>query len=136
MHANTQHQWKKKRKQENNDFSLKKKTLNPHCTSGILKSNPHRLNLPLSFHPPPPRHTVLNKIAKGVKLILPVLVWECRNVGQKCMYNCNKQKQTTQNNLWILEKCHGKDLIQNVEYASKTKNKQHKQQQQQNNAIY
>ena len=56
MHANTQHQWGKKKK-ENNDFSLKN-PLKPHCTSGILKSNPHRLNLPPHpFTPPPPTHS-------------------------------------------------------------------------------
>ena len=52
--------------------------------------------------------------------------------GDVCIIVINKNKQH-KNNLWILEKCHGKDLIQNVEYALKTKqtNKQTKQQQQQ-----
>ena len=54
-------------------------------------------------------------------------------VKSVCIIVINKNKQH-KNNLWILEKCHGKDLIQNVEYASKTKHKQ--QQQQQNNEIY
>ena len=55
-------------------------------------------------------------------------------VKSVCIIVINKNQQH-KNNLWILEKCHGEDLIQNVEYASKTKNKQHKQQQQ-NNEIY
>ena len=94
MHANTQHQWKKWRKKEKNDFSLK--TIKPtSCTLGILKFNPHRLNLPLHpfTTPPPDTHTHSaeqncqgGQISPGVGML----------VKGVCVYNCNKQKQTTQ----------------------------------------
>ena len=53
-----------------------------------------------------------------------------------CIIVINKNKQQ-QNNLWILEKCHGKDLIQNVVYALKGKNKKqtNKQTDNKNNEI-
>ena len=45
----------------------------------------------------------------------------------KCVWiiEINKNKQH-KNNLWILEQCHGKDLIKNVVYALKTKQNEKK----------
>ena len=51
--------------------------------------------------------------------------------GDVCIIVVNRNKEH-KNNLWILEKCHGKDLIQNVEYALKTR-KTNKQKNNNNN---
>ena len=48
----------KKKEKRKRWFQFKNTPLNPHCTSEILKSNPHRLNLPLHpFTPPPHTHS-------------------------------------------------------------------------------
>ena len=93
-----------------------KKTLNPLHFRG-LEPNPHRYNLPLYPFTPPTHTQCWTKLPRGSNFS-----W-CGNVGQRCVgpiivINKNKQHK---NNLWILEKCHGKDLIQNVVYVLKTK---------------
>ena len=93
-----------------------KKTLNPlHFRE--VKSNPHRLNLPLHpfTPPPPPPHTHSAEQNCQGGQTSGVGMW-----SKVCIIVINKNKQH-ENNLWIFEKCHGKDLIQNVVYALKTK---------------
>ena len=114
MHPNAQHQWEKKK----DDFSLK--ILNPlHCTLGILKSKPSLEFTPTSFHPPPPDTHSAEQNCQGSQTSPSVGML----VKGVCITVINKNKQQQKNNLWILEKCHGKDLLQNVVYALKGKNK-------------